>query len=60
MQAMQDDGPSHSHDASNGTNGFAEGHTIAQRKAKGPQMRDTVATMMGMLLPLLTQIGHRH
>ncbi|KAI9167387.1 Zinc transporter [Paramyrothecium foliicola] len=60
MHAMQEDGSAHSHDASSGLNGYTEGSTTAQRKSKGPQMRDTLATVFGMLLPLLTQFGHHH
>lgn len=51
VHAMQDDG--HSHDE--GMNGFAD---PSQRNGSGPQVRDTLATVGGMLLPLLTQIGH--
>lgn len=58
MHAMQEDGGSHSHD--HGSNGYVEGPQSNQRKQKGPQMRDTLATMGGMLLPLLTQFGHHH
>lgn len=52
VHAMQDDGHSH-HDE--GMNGFAD---HSQRNTSGPQVRDTLATVGGMLLPLLTQIGH--
>ena len=52
VHAMQDDGHLH-HDE--GVNGFAD---PSQRKGSGPQVRDTLATVGGMLLPLLTQIGH--
>ena len=63
MHAMQEDagshGPEHGH--GHGLNGYADGGAGAhQRKPKGPQMRDTLATMVGMLLPLLTQFGHHH
>lgn len=58
MHAMQEDGNSNGHD--HGSNGYAEGPQSNQRKQKGPQMRDTLATMGGMLLPLLTQFGHHH
>lgn len=57
MHAMQEDG-SHGHD--HGSNGYAEGSPASQRKPKGPQMRDTLGTMVGMLVPLLTQFGHHH
>ena len=32
----------------------------AARKQAKLQMRDTIATIAGMLLPLLTQFGHHH
>ncbi|CAL3970606.1 unnamed protein product [Diplocarpon coronariae] len=58
MHAMQEDASlessSHAH--------FANGYTDAglQRKQPKPQMRDTLAAVGGMLIPLLTQIGHHH
>ena len=61
MHAMQEDGlaPAHEHHA--GANGgYAEGNTVNQRKQNRPQMRDTLATVGGMLVPLLTQFGHHH
>ncbi|KAK7414397.1 hypothetical protein QQX98_006762 [Neonectria punicea] len=60
MHAMQEDGSSHSHGHEHGANGYAEGNSTTQRKPKGPQMRDTLATVGGMLIPLLTQFGHHH
>ncbi|SPO01064.1 related to ATX2 - Putative Golgi transporter involved in homeostasis of manganese ions [Cephalotrichum gorgonifer] len=54
VHAMQDDG--HTHDSGD-MNGFVD---PSQRKRNAPQMRDTLATVGGMLLPLLTQIGHGH
>jgi zinc transporter 9 len=54
MHAMQEDtpsGPEHNH---------AESHTASPRKQTRPQMRDTLATVVGMVLPLLTQFGHHH
>jgi zinc transporter 9 len=30
------------------------------KKEGGPEVRDTVAAVIGMLLPLLTQLGHHH
>ncbi|KAK1756141.1 Zinc/iron permease [Echria macrotheca] len=59
MHAMQEDSnaPGHEHHAS--MNGYQDtGNT--QRKQAKPQMRDTLATVGGMLLPLLTQFGHHH
>ncbi|QGI84315.1 unnamed protein product [Fusarium fujikuroi] len=58
MHAMQEDTTPHTHD--HGINGYADSNATAQRKPKGPQMRDTLATMGGMLVPLLTQFGHHH
>lgn len=57
MHAMQEAGSS-PHEYSNGSASFGEGGS--QRKAQGNGMRDTVATTIGMLLPLLTQFGHHH
>ncbi|GAP86510.2 putative zip zinc transporter [Rosellinia necatrix] len=57
MHAMQE-GES-SHDIGSGVNGYADGG-ISQRKHAHPQMRETLATVIGMLLPLLTQLGHHH
>ncbi|KAI0458367.1 Zinc/iron permease [Xylaria acuta] len=58
MHAMQE-GESPSHDIGSGVNGYADG-SASQRKHAHPQMRETLATMIGMLLPLLTQLGHHH
>ena len=58
MHAMQEDGnQEHSYSSSNG---YAEGGMGSQRKPQKPQMRDTMAAVGGMLLPLLTQLGHHH
>lgn len=59
MHAMQEDATSHGHEAGHAINGDAyTGH--GQKRAQGPQIRDTIATVVGMFLPLLTQIGHHH
>jgi zinc transporter 9 len=55
MHAMQEDS-SHDHP---GANGYSEGPGM-QRKQPKPRMRDTFAAVGGMLIPLLTQIGHHH
>jgi hypothetical protein len=55
MHAMQEDA-GHDHSTSNG---YAEGGS-SQRKQQKPQMRDTLAAVGGMLIPLLTQVGHHH
>ncbi|KAH6661295.1 ZIP zinc transporter-domain-containing protein [Truncatella angustata] len=59
MHAMQEGDAHSSHDMTNG-NGYGESPTLGQRKQARPQMRDTIATVVGMLLPLLTQFGHHH
>jgi len=56
MHAMQEDSGHYDHAASNG---FGDG--VSQRKQSSkPQIRDTIAAVCGMLVPLLTQIGHHH
>ncbi len=57
MHAMQEDGSGHEHPT---TNGYVDGGLGSQRKHQRPQLRDTFAAVGGMLLPLLTQIGHHH
>ncbi|CAK7272003.1 hypothetical protein SEPCBS119000_004896 [Sporothrix epigloea] len=59
MQAMQEEAGAHDHYPLG--NGYSDAATLAaQRKQSRPQMRDTLATIVGMLLPLLTQFGHHH
>ncbi|KAH7348932.1 ZIP metal ion transporter-like protein [Rhexocercosporidium sp. MPI-PUGE-AT-0058] len=55
MHAMQEDSIEHTHSQSNG---YTE--INSQRKQQKPQMRDTLAAVGGMLIPLLTQLGHHH
>ncbi|KAH8594860.1 ZIP zinc transporter-domain-containing protein [Bisporella sp. PMI_857] len=55
MHAMQDDSGHNEHS----TNGYTDG-TASQRKQSKPQVRDTIAAVCGMLIPLLTQYGHHH
>ncbi|KAK3332446.1 ZIP zinc transporter-domain-containing protein [Cercophora scortea] len=56
MHAMQEDS-SQGHEHHSSMNGYADN---SQRRQSKPQMRDTLATAGGMLLPLLTQFGHHH
>ena len=58
MHAMQEDSQAHEHH-SNG-NGYADNDSPSQKKQSKPQMRDTLVTVVGILLPLLTQFGHHH
>ncbi|KAH9209939.1 ZIP zinc transporter-domain-containing protein [Leptodontidium sp. 2 PMI_412] len=55
MHAMQEDSSEHIHSPSNG---YVD--VNSQRKQQKPQMRDTLAAVGGMLIPLLTQLGHHH
>ncbi|EKD11892.1 uncharacterized protein L3040_004108 [Drepanopeziza brunnea f. sp. 'multigermtubi'] len=55
MHAMQEDSSEHSHPSSNV---YAE--NTSPRKLQKPQMRDTLAAVGGMLIPLLTQIGRQY
>lgn len=57
MHAMEEEGGSGHHH--HGSQGYAE-PASASTGPKGPQMRDTMITVVGMLLPLLTQFGHHH
>ncbi|KAI9768019.1 MAG: hypothetical protein M1840_005331 [Geoglossum simile] len=56
MHTFQEGNSSH-HEPS--LNGYANGGGSQQRK-EGPRMRDTAAAVVGMLIPLVTQIGHQH
>jgi len=61
VHAMQDAG----HDdesATNGTapNGYADPYGPSLHKQDKPGLMDAIATVAGMLLPLLTQVGHSH
>lgn len=59
MHAMQESGNGHDHGS--GANGFADGaNSSVARNHKGPDMKDTLGTIVGMLLPLLTVFGHHH
>lgn len=52
---------SSAHESGSSMNGYADSPPLgSQKKQARPQMRDTIATVIGMLLPLLTQFGHHH
>ena len=53
IHAMQDDG--HSHHDQPTMNGYSD-----SSQGKSPELRDTLAVVGGMLLPLLTHLGHQH
>lgn len=59
MHTMQDS----DHETHDDTNdGYANGHGFPTPKSEGqsPQLRETLLAVVGMLLPLLAQIGHAH
>jgi len=68
MHAMQEDptgshghGHGHYHHHQNGgAGGYGDLTPMPAAKKTGPQIRDTLATACGMLLPLLAQMGHAH
>ncbi|KAI8963538.1 Zinc/iron permease [Daldinia sp. FL1419] len=57
MHAMQEGDSPSGHDVGSIANGYADS---GPRKHAHPQMRETLATVIGMFLPLLTQFGHHH
>ncbi|KAK4193553.1 zinc transporter ZIP9 [Podospora australis] len=59
MHAMQEEN-SVGHDHSSGASGYSEGGGSSHRRQGKLQMRDTIGTVIGMLLPLLTRFGHHH
>lgn len=59
MHAMQEENSTgHEHHPSG--NGYAESGGSSQRRQSKLQMRDTLVTVVGFLLPLLTRFGHHH
>ncbi|TLD05578.1 uncharacterized protein PgNI_09861 [Pyricularia grisea] len=59
MHAMQEENTA-AYEHHGGMNGYADNGGAPHRKQIRPQLRDTLATVFGMLLPLLTQFGHHH
>ncbi|EJT74338.1 hypothetical protein GGTG_08179 [Gaeumannomyces tritici R3-111a-1] len=59
MHAMQEETNS-AHEHHGAMNGYGENGGLSAKRQSRPQMRDTVATVVGMLLPLITQLGHHH
>lgn len=62
MHAMQDDSQN---EHAGGVNGFGDGGNggllgSPPRKKQSPALRDTLASVVGMLIPLATQLGHHH
>ncbi|KAL2136304.1 hypothetical protein VTI74DRAFT_4338 [Chaetomium olivicolor] len=60
MHAMQEEYHLSSHDHHSSANGYAESGSSSHRRQGKLQLRDTLATVVGMMLPLLTRFGHHH
>ncbi|KAG8624406.1 hypothetical protein KVT40_007473 [Elsinoe batatas] len=61
MHTMQDSGHDHSSENGGTENGYADIYQQqVAKQVEGPTFIDTLATVGGMLLPLLTQFGHAH
>ena len=60
MHTMQDSDHDFHDDDTN--DGYANGHGayVVKGEGQGPELRDTLLTVVGILLPLLAQIGHAH
>ncbi|KAI9815498.1 MAG: hypothetical protein M1827_002632 [Pycnora praestabilis] len=57
MHTMQEDSSTNEEQY---TNGYADGHVRGASRKETPTMRRTLAAVVGMLLPLVTQVGHAH
>ena len=61
MHSMQESASPHSHDASNG---YVDANMLdpvyARDRKKGPSAAEIVVAVVGMLVPLVTQVGHHH
>lgn len=57
MHTMQENNPNLTSTDVN-ANGYGDGRDNQQRTSKS--MRDLVASVVGMILPLFLQIGHAH
>ncbi|KAI9762952.1 MAG: hypothetical protein M4579_000015 [Chaenotheca gracillima] len=57
MHTMQEESDTHQHE---GSNGYSDPGARKLAANEGPKMRDTLTAVVGMLLPLLTQVGHVH
>ncbi len=55
MHTMQEEGQSHEELP----NGYT-GQIGATHRRHESRMKDTIAAVVGMLLPLVTQLGHQH
>ncbi len=73
MHAMQESLGGHSHGGGvegeqadgyrhvyGGSNGYVEAASYEQQGQKGATLSETAVAVAGMLLPLITQVGHAH
>jgi zinc transporter 9 len=60
MHAMQEENHSAGHDAHSSGNGYSESGGASHKREAKLEMRDTLATVVGFMLPLLTRFGHHH
>ncbi|KAK0669677.1 putative transporter [Cercophora samala] len=63
MHAMQEEnslGGGHDHGAGQGGGGYSEVGNVGNRRGGRLELRDTLGTVVGMLLPLATRFGHHH
>ena len=60
MHTMQEN--SHSHNTADGSagNGYADPYAPKAHEVEGMTMTELIATVGGMLLPLVLQAGHAH
>ncbi|KAL2181824.1 Zinc/iron permease [Thermothelomyces heterothallicus CBS 202.75] len=60
MHAMQEENNPAGYDHSSSSNGYSESGGSAPRRRTKLELRDTLATVVGFMLPLLTRFGHHH
>ncbi|KAL2164663.1 hypothetical protein VTH06DRAFT_3880 [Thermothelomyces fergusii] len=60
MHAMQEENIPAGYDHNSSGNGYAESGGSAPRRKANLELRDTLATVVGFMLPLLTRFGHHH
>ncbi|KAH6627776.1 Zinc/iron permease [Chaetomium tenue] len=60
MHAMQEENNSAGHDHHASGNGYSESGGSSHKRQAKLQLRDTLATVVGFMLPLLTRFGHHH
>ena len=59
MHTMQENSPAHEHQANGDVNGAVDGRE-AQKHECSASIKDLLAAVFGMILPLFLQVGHAH